>query len=81
MTRSESSPGTSRCARAELLGGGFTSLTVLRDPSNGRCRISVTTKSSPGGPDKSLEAIYDDEFRFQTLVHNHMVKMFSLTTS
>ena len=35
---------------------------------------------TPADHDKSLEAIYEDEFRYQTLIHNHMVKMFSLTT-
>jgi hypothetical protein len=66
----------------ELLGGGFTSLTVLREPvARTLSYLRHHQKLTPADQDKSLEAIYDDEFRFQTLVHNHMVKMFSLTTS
>jgi hypothetical protein len=64
----------------ELLGGGFTSLTVLREPvARTLSYLRHHQKLTPTDQDKSLEVIYDDEFRFQTLVHNHMVKMFSLT--
>jgi hypothetical protein len=64
----------------ELLGGGFTTLTVLREPvARTLSYLRHHQMLTPADHDKSLEAMYDDEFRFQTLVHNHMVKMFSLT--
>jgi Sulfotransferase family len=64
----------------EILGGGFTSLTVLREPvARTLSYLRHHQKLTPEDRDKSLEAIYDDEFRFQSLVHNHMVKMFSLS--
>jgi hypothetical protein len=63
----------------ELLGGGFTTFTVLREPvertlsylRHHRKYIKESRKSS-------LEDIYADPLRFDGLVHNHMVKMFSL---
>jgi hypothetical protein len=65
---------------AELLGGGFTSFTVLREPVERtlsylrhHCKLTAEDR------DKPLEAIYEDPFRFEGLIHNHMVKMFSLT--
>jgi hypothetical protein len=64
----------------ELLGGGFTTLTVLREPvARTLSYLRHHRKLTPTDHDKALEAIYDDEFGYQTLVHNHMVKMFSLT--
>jgi hypothetical protein len=65
---------------AELLGGGFATLTVLREPvertlSYLRHHRVLTADDR----DKPLEAIYDDPFRFNGLIHNHMTKMFSLT--
>ena len=65
----------------ELLGGGFTTITVLREPVERTLSYLRHHRNlTPSDHDKSLEAIYEDQFRFQTLVHNHMVKMFSLTT-
>ena len=65
----------------ELLGGGFTTLTVLREPVERTLSyLRHHRKLTPSDHDRSLEAIYEDQFRFQTLVHNHMVKMFSLNT-
>jgi Sulfotransferase family len=66
----------------ELLGERFTTLTVLREPvertlSYLRHHRMLTQEDR----DKPLEAIYEDEFRYQALIHNHMVKMFSLTPS
>ncbi len=63
----------------ELLGGGFTTFTVLRDPvertlSYLRHHRKVLKESRQ----LSLEEIYEDPLRFHGLVHNHMVKMFSL---
>jgi hypothetical protein len=65
---------------ADVLGGGFTTLTVLRDPVERTLSyLRHHRKVTPGEHDRPLEAIYDDPFRFHGLVHNHMVKMFSLT--
>jgi hypothetical protein len=66
----------------ELLDGEFTTLTLLREPvertlSYLRHHRRMTKHDS----DKPLEEIYADPFRFHGLVHNHMVKMFSLTPS
>jgi len=64
----------------ELLGGEFTTLTVLREPvARTLSYLRHHRKLTPTDHDKTLEAIYEDEFGFETLVHNHMVKMFSLT--
>jgi Sulfotransferase family len=67
---------------AELLGGEFTTLTLLREPiertlSYLRHHRLMTEEDR----EKSLQEIYSDTFRFHGLVHNHMVKMFSLTPS
>jgi hypothetical protein len=65
---------------AELLGGDFTTLTVLREPIERTLSyLRHHRKVTPADQDASLEAIYEDSFRFHGLVHNHMVKMFSLT--
>jgi hypothetical protein len=64
----------------DLLGGAFTTLTILREPvARTLSYLRHHQKLTPADHDKSLEAIYEDEFRFQALVHNHMVKMFCLT--
>jgi hypothetical protein len=65
----------------ELLGVPFTTLTILRDPvsrtlSYLRHHRSLIREDA----DRSLAEIYDDPFRFHSFVHNHMVKMLSLTT-
>jgi hypothetical protein len=64
----------------ELLGDDFTTFTLLREPvertlSNLRHR----QQTDPAAAGQSLEQIYDDPIRFDGLVHNHMVKMLSLT--
>ncbi len=64
----------------ELLGGGFTTFTVLRDPVERTLSyLRHHKKLSAADRDLPLEAIYEDDFRFAGLIHNHMVKMFSLT--
>lgn len=64
---------------AELLGGGFTTLTVLREPVERTLSyLRHHRKLTPEDRDKTLEEIYEDPFRFQGLVHNHMVKMLGL---
>jgi Sulfotransferase family len=64
----------------ELLGGGFTTLTILREPVDRTLSyLRHHRMLTPEDRNKTLEAIYEDRFRYETLVHNHMVKMFSLT--
>lgn len=65
----------------ELLGSEFTTLTMLRAPvertlSYLRHHVMMT----PDDRHKPLEEIYEDPFRFDGLVHNHMVKMLSLSS-
>ena len=63
----------------ELLGATFTTLTVLRDPVERTLSyLRHHRKVTPEDRERSLEEIYDDPFRFHGLIHNHMVKMFSL---
>jgi hypothetical protein len=65
---------------AELLGGGFTTLTLLREPVERTLSYLRHHRiMTPADREAPLEAIYDNSFRFHGLVHNHMVKMFSLT--
>jgi hypothetical protein len=65
---------------AEMLGADFTTLTILREPVERTLsylrhhRVLLTEDR-----DVPLEEIYEDPFRFEGLVHNHMVKMFALT--
>jgi Sulfotransferase family len=63
-----------------MLSGRFTTLTVLREPVERTLSyLRHHRQLTPEDSGKSLEEIYDDPFRFQGFVHNHMVKMFSLT--
>ncbi len=67
---------------AELLGDSFTTLTLLREPVDRTLSyLRHHRLMTADDRDKPLEAIYADPFRFHGLVHNHMVKMFSLTPS
>jgi hypothetical protein len=65
---------------AELLPADLTTLTILREPIERTLsylrhhRVLLADDR-----DVPLEEIYSDPFRFQGLVHNHMVKMFALT--
>lgn len=64
----------------ELLGEPFTTLTVLRDPVERTLSYLRHHRAlTPKDRDVSLEAIYGDEFRFRSMVHNQMVKMLALT--
>ena len=66
----------------ELLGGGFTTLTLLREPVERTLSFLRHRRAlAPAMQDKSLEEIYEDPQHFHWLVHNHMVKMFALRTS
>jgi hypothetical protein len=62
-----------------MLGGDFTTFTVLREPVERTLSyLRHHRELSPEDADKPLEAIYDDDFRFDGFIHNHMVKMFAL---
>jgi hypothetical protein len=63
----------------ELLDDDFTTMTVLREPVERTLSyLRHHRKMTPDEADRSLEDIYEDPVRFEGLVHNHMVKMFSL---
>ena len=65
---------------AELLDGRYTTVTLLREPVERTLSyLRHHRKEDPADRDKSLEEIYEDPFRFQGFVHNHMTKMLSLT--
>ena len=64
----------------ELLDGRYTTLTLLREPvERSLSYLRHHRKEEPADRDRSLEEIYEDPFRFQGFVHNHMTKMLSLT--
>ena len=64
----------------EILGGGFKSFTVVREPlARTLSYLRHHRKLTPSDQDKTLEEIYSDPFRFEAQIQNHMVKMFSLT--
>ena len=64
----------------ELLDGRYTTLTLLREPVERTLSyLRHHRKEEPADRDKSLEEIYEDPFRFNSFVHNHMTKMLSLT--
>lgn len=65
---------------AEILGGGFTTFTILREPAERTLSyLRHHRQVNPEDRDKRLEDIYSDPYRFDALLHNHMTKMFSLT--
>jgi Sulfotransferase family len=65
---------------AEILGDEFTTLAVVRDPVERTLSyLRHQRRDLPEDRDKRLDEIYDDPWRFHGVVHNHMVKMFSLT--
>ena len=66
------------CTR-ELLGVPFTTITVFREPvARTLSYLRHHRKMTPADRHRTLEAIYDDRFRFEALIHNHMVKMLAL---
>lgn len=66
----------------ELLGVPFTTFTVLRDPVERTFSFLRHHRArTPADRDTPLEQIYADDIRFHGLIHNHMVKMFSLRVS
>ena len=66
---------------AEVLDADFATFTLLRHPLARTLSYLRHHLAETEGADglTSLEAVYDDGFRFEGLIHNHMVKMFSLT--
>jgi hypothetical protein len=67
---------------AELLDAPFSTFTILREPVERTLSyLRHHRKMTPADADLTLEEVYDDPDRFDGLIHNHMVKMFSLTTS
>ncbi len=65
----------------ELLDEPFTTLTLLRDPVERTLSyLRHHREMTPSEGERSLEEIYADPVRFE-LLHNHMVKMLSLTRS
>jgi hypothetical protein len=64
----------------ELLDGTFGTFTVLREPvARTLSYLRHHRSHTPDDGHKTLEQIYDDPFRFEGFIHNHMVKMLSLT--
>jgi hypothetical protein len=65
---------------SELLGDDFITLTVVRDPVERTLSfLRHHRRRTPADSDRSLEELYDDPIRFHGLIHNNMVKMFSLS--
>jgi len=65
---------------ADLLGGGFVTLTLLREPVERTLSFLRDRREHElAYRDKPLEEIYDDPFWFNGFAHNHMTKMLSLT--
>lgn len=63
----------------DLLGVPFTTFTVLRDPvARTLSFLRHHRERNVECRDMTLEEIYEDDMWFHGLVHNHMVKMFSL---
>jgi len=66
------------CA-ADLLGGGYTTFTVLRDPVERTLSLlRRRQKAEERFHGRDLEDIYTDD-SLRDIIHNHMVKMLSLT--
>lgn len=64
----------------DLLGVPFTTITVLRDPvERTLSSLRDMREREPMFRDQPLERIYEDPIRFPCLIHNHMVKMLSIT--
>ena len=63
----------------ELLDADFVTLSILRPPVDRTLSyLRHQKKLNRDDRERSLEAIYDDPFRFNGLIRNHMVRMFSI---
>ena len=68
------------CTR-ELLDAPFSTFTVLREPVERTLSFLRQQQEAAGKlHGRPLEEIYADPVRLMSLIHNHMVKMLSLTT-
>jgi len=64
----------------ELLDADFTTLTVMRPPVERTLSyLRHQRKLNRADQQRPLEAIYDDPFRFNGLIRNHMTRMLSMT--
>jgi hypothetical protein len=64
----------------ERLGDRFVTMTVLREPVERTLSfLRHYQLKTPSDRHRTLEEFYEDPIRFQGLIHNNMVKMFSLT--
>jgi hypothetical protein len=64
----------------DLLDAPFVTFTILRHPVDRTLSyLRHHRKMTPADRDLSLEEVYEDPARFDGLIHNHMVKMFSLS--
>lgn len=67
-------------ATADLLGGDFQPLTVLREPvARTLSFLRHHAAFHPEWADRPLEELYDDPFVFHAIVRNHMTKMLGLS--
>jgi hypothetical protein len=65
----------------EFLDAAFVTVTVLRDPVERTLsflRHQATRRQRGATEDTPLIEIYEDPFRFDAMIHNHMVRMLSL---
>jgi hypothetical protein len=76
----------------EMLGGGFTTMTLLRDPVERTISmlrqlqrnvewIGPNHDGDEPPPGRTLEDIYDDTAVFDALIHDHQTKIFSMTVA
>jgi hypothetical protein len=74
----------------ELLGGGFGTFTILRDPAARTVSMLRQLQRGPWsdpsltlGPSgyETLEEAYDEAEVFESLIHNHQTKIFSMTVA
>jgi len=66
---------------AELLDAPFTTMTILREPvERTLSQLRHRRETTPADRDTPLEELYEEPIRLHGLIHNHMVKMLSLTT-
>ncbi|MCC5951661.1 MAG: hypothetical protein JJU45_06145 [Acidimicrobiia bacterium] len=66
----------------ELLDAPFVTISALRDPVERTLSfLRHHRKLTPADRDRPLEEIYEDPFRFEALIHNHMTKMFGIDTT
>jgi hypothetical protein len=66
-------------ATTDLLGGGFATFTVVREPVERTLSyLRHFRKMTRQARDLSLEELYEDPLRYEGLIHDHMTKVFGL---